>query len=97
MMERAYGLQVLPKQNETDLDFLVDHYMAERAFPEEKRDDTAHVAIVVLNPFLDALVSWNSRHLANEHNRRRIKALTLRQGYGFKFDIITPEEAIIYG
>lgn len=75
----------------------MDRYMAQRAFPEDKRDDAAHVAIVVLNPIIDALVSWNCRHLANEHNRRRLKALTLGEGYGFKFDIITPEEVILYG
>ena len=97
MMERAYALQILPQQNETDVDFLVDRYMAQRAFPENKRDDAAHVAIVVLNPIIDALVSWNCKHLANEHNRRRLKALTLGEGYGFKFDIITPEEVIFYG
>ena len=97
MMERAYSLQMLPQQDGTNLDFLVDRYMAQRAFPEDKRDDAAHVAIVVLNPVIDALVSWNCRHLANEHNRRRIKALTLEEGYGFKFEIITPEEVILYG
>ena len=97
MLERAHGLQILPGQNEVEVDYLVDRYMAQRVFPEDKRDDAAHVAIVVLNPNIDALVSWNCKHLANEHNRRRIKALTLGEGYGFKFDIITPEEVILYG
>ena len=95
-MERAHALHILPQQNETEVDFLVDRYMAQRAFPEDKRDDAAHVAIVVLNPLRDALGSGKCRHLANEHHRRRIKALTLEEGYGFKFDIITPEEVILY-
>lgn len=96
LMERAYGLQILPPQNQEEVDSLVDCYMANRAFPEDKRDDAAHVATVVLNTFIDALVSWNCRHLANEHNRRRLKALTLAEGYGFNFDIVTPEEMILY-
>lgn len=96
LMERAYALHLLPPQNQEEMDSLVDCYMANRAFPEDKRDDAAHVATVVLNPFIDALVSWNCRHLANEHNRRRLKALTLAEGYRFNFEIVTPEEAIVY-
>ena len=97
MIERAHRLPMLPQQSDTELDHLVDCYMAHNAFPEDKRDDAAHVAIVVLNPIIDVFVSWNCKHLANEHNRRRLKALTLGQGYGFKFEIITPEEVMLYG
>lgn len=96
LMKRAYELQILPQQDQEEMNALVDCYMARRAFPEDKRDDAAHVATVVLSPIIDALVSWNCRHLANEHNRRRLKALTLAEGYGFKFDIVTPEEVIVY-
>ena len=60
------------------------------------RDDAAHVAIVALSPAIEAMISWNCRHLANEYNRRRLKALTLAEGYLFHFDIITPEEVLSY-
>jgi hypothetical protein len=70
--------------------------MSQRAFPEDKRDDAAHVAMVVLSPAIEAMISWNCRHLANEHNRRRLKALTLVEDYPFHFDIITPEEVLSY-
>ena len=34
--------------------------------------------------------------LANEYNRRRLKALTLAEGYSFHFDITTPEQVLSY-
>lgn len=96
MMQKAYELHILPEQDQEELNFLVKRYMTQRAFPKDKRDDAAHVATVVLCPTIDALVSWNCRHLANEHNRRKPKSLTLAEGYGFKFEIVTPEEVILY-
>jgi hypothetical protein len=70
--------------------------MEKRAFQPEKRDDAIHVASMVLGPALDAMVTWNCRHLANENNKRYLKGLTIAEGYSFNFQIITPEEAIIY-
>ena len=97
LMGRAHELLILPQHAQQELNALVNCYMTQRAFPEDKRDDAAHVATVVLSPNIDALVSWNCRHLANEHNRRKLKSLTLGEGYGFGFEIVTPEEVILYG
>lgn len=90
-------LHRLPEPDRAEVDALVDTYMAKKAFPEDKRDDAIHVALAVLSPSLDAMVSWNCRHLANAHNRRRLKVLTLAEGYSFNIDIVTPEEVLIYG
>ena len=96
LMGMARELRILSEPDPDEVNFLVDRYMSQRAFPEDKRDDAAHVAIVVLSPAIEAMISWNCRHLANEYNRRRLKALTLAEGYSFHFDIITPEEALSY-
>ena len=95
-LEIARRLVLLPEPDERELDFLAGLYMHRRAFPPEKRDDAMHVAFIVLTPGLDAMVTWNCRHLANESNRRYLRALTLAEGYPFNFDIITPEEALVY-
>ncbi len=96
LLEAAKELVVLPDPDSYELDFLTRLYLTKRAFPPDKRDDAIHVAFLVLNPGLDAMVSWNCRHLANENNRRYLKALTLAEGYPFDFEIITPEEALVY-
>ena len=96
LMGIARELLILSEPVPDEVNFLVDRYMNQRAFPEDKRDDAAHVAIVVLSPAIEAMISWNCRHLANEYNRRRLKALTLAEGYSFHFDIITPEEVLSY-
>jgi hypothetical protein len=54
------------------------------------------MALRAKGPQVDVMISWNCRHLANEFARRRLKALTLTQGYGFHFEIVTPEEVLIY-
>lgn len=96
LLDTARSLGALPDPDPEELDFLVNLYMSKRAFSAEKRDDAVHVAFMVLTPGLDAMVSWNCRHLANENNQRYLKALTLAEGYPFNFEIITPEEALVY-
>lgn len=97
LMDAARALRILPAPPPEEMDFLVECYMSKRAFPEDKRDDAAHVTFAVLNPVIEAMVSWNCRHLANEYNRRRLQALTLAEGYSFRFSIVTPEEVLQYG
>ena len=96
LSEMARNLDVVSDPEPSELNSLVEMYMRNRAFPRDKRDDAVHVAIMVLNPTLDAMVTWNCRHLANEHNRRYLRTLTLSEGYPFNFQIITPEEALVY-
>ena len=62
-------LRILSEPAPDEVHFLVDRftdpvrYMSQRAFPEDKRDDAAHGTIVVLSPAIEAMISWNSRHL----------------------------------
>jgi hypothetical protein len=56
--------------------------------------DAIHVAAAsVYN--LDALISWNCRHLANLNRKSRINAINIQNNYK-PIDIITPMEVMYY-
>ncbi|MCK4614559.1 MAG: hypothetical protein KAU14_07140 [Thermoplasmata archaeon] len=89
-------MNVLSLNREEDVEYLTNLYIERGVIPAHKRDDAAHIAIVVTNPEMDILVSWNCKHIVNAHIKRRLKSLTEEEGYKFAFDISTPEEVIIY-
>ncbi|PIU68129.1 MAG: hypothetical protein COS84_01660 [Armatimonadetes bacterium CG07_land_8_20_14_0_80_40_9] len=89
-------MNVLPIHREKDVEHLSNLYIKRGAIPPYKRDDAVHVAIVVINPEIDILVSWNCKHIVNAHIKRNLKSLTEQEGYKFGFDISTPEEVVIY-
>lgn len=74
------------------------------AGPEASRwpPDTArfgvgiHRTVAQGRPELDILVTWNCRHIANLSVERKVKAITLGNGYEFNFRIMTPEEVVVY-
>jgi predicted nucleic acid-binding protein len=65
-------------------------YAALRIVPARYRNDLRHVAVAVAAG-VDALVSWNFRHIVNLRTRRAVSALHLRLGYPL-VDIVSPEE-----
>ncbi len=89
-------LDTLPIRMESDVELLSGLYIERGAIPAAKIDDAVHVAIVVTNPEIDVLVSWNFRHIVNTNVKRRLRALTEAAGYKFEFEIATPEEVIFY-
>ncbi len=58
--------------------------------PDRYRNDLRHVAVATVAG-VDALVSWNFRHLVNVRTRRAVHAVNLRLGYPL-IEIISPEE-----
>jgi hypothetical protein len=44
---------------------------------------------------LDALISWNCKHLANMVRRNKINSINIRYGYK-PIDIFTPMEVMYY-
>ena len=89
-------LDELPIRMESDVEFLSRLYVDRGAIPAAKIDDAVHVAIVVTNPEVDVLVSWNCRHIVNTNVKRKVRALTKEAGYTFGFEVATPEEVILY-
>ena len=79
-----------------DVALLAEEYISKGAIPATKIDDAAHIATMVVRPELDILVTWNCRHIANLSVERKVKAITLGNGYEFNFRIMTPEEVVVY-
>ncbi len=69
---------------------LFSAYEALAVIPARYRNDLRHVA-VASTARVDALVSWNFRHLVNVRTRRSVHSVNLRLGYPL-IEIVSPEE-----
>ncbi|MBI5874963.1 MAG: hypothetical protein HZB81_03820 [Deltaproteobacteria bacterium] len=76
-----------------EIDELADIYIAEAIVPGKKRDDALHIAIATVYE-MDALVSWNYKHLANLSKKEKVRAVSILQGYLKELEMITPMEVI---
>ncbi len=56
---------------------LAQKYISEGIFPENKFDDAIHAAVATVFE-MDALISWNLKHLANFQKMERINGINLR-------------------
>jgi predicted nucleic acid-binding protein len=61
------------------------------AVPPSKVDDARHVAVALTNG-MDALVSWNYRHLVNIRRRELFHQVAVANGYYRSLQIVTPPE-----
>ena len=71
---------------------LADSYVAANIFSPSYLADARHVAMATVSE-VDALVSWNYRHMVNLDKKRLITATNLMRGYR-PLEIITPSEVI---
>ncbi|MFQ6073425.1 MAG: PIN domain-containing protein [Methanosarcinales archaeon] len=86
----------LPLLAETEESMLItQNYLQERILPEKFRDDARHIAIAVFYE-MDAIISWNYRHIVNIRVKRMVNAVNLKIGYK-PIEILSPEEVIEYG
>lgn len=69
---------------------LAGDYLALGAMPEVARADALHVAVATVHR-LDAVLSWNLRHLVRLKTRRAVNAVNALRGYG-PIEILTPPE-----
>lgn len=76
-----------------EIEKLADIYIAEGVIPEKKRDDALHIAVATVYE-MDALISWNYRHLANLTKKEKIHAVNILNGYLKDLEMITPMEVI---
>jgi predicted nucleic acid-binding protein len=70
---------------------LARQYLDEVALPERAVDDAQHAALASIYE-MDALISWNLKHLANLKRMEKINGVNLKYGYSKKLEIITPME-----
>ncbi|PIP16624.1 MAG: hypothetical protein COX46_01125 [bacterium (Candidatus Ratteibacteria) CG23_combo_of_CG06-09_8_20_14_all_48_7] len=94
MLEKISESKVSVLEISPDVEYLSEEYLLNRAIPEGKRGDALHVAIATVYE-LDALLTWNQRHLANLRRRELVHGINLKSGYLKPIEIITPEEVII--
>ena len=69
---------------------LAQAYIAAGAIPSDYEDDARHIAIATVND-INAVVSWNFRHMVNIERKRRINSVNLREGCPL-IDIVSPWE-----
>jgi hypothetical protein len=85
---KGLDLEVLEETAESIA--LAKAYLDEKLFPARFADDARHVAIGTITD-VDALVSWNFRHLVNVERRRKVAGINLMKGYR-ALDIVSPLE-----
>lgn len=86
-----YQPQILPLTDEVEM--LATRYIAEEIIPERKKDDAFHIAFTTAYE-LDALVSWNYKHLVNLRKKEMVLSVNLKEGYLKSIEMITPMEVI---
>jgi predicted nucleic acid-binding protein len=79
---------VLPETGETLA--LAQDYVDARVVPKGSRDDARHIAIATVAG-VEALVSWNFKHMVNLRRRRLVHSVNIRLGYPL-IELVSPEE-----
>ena len=74
---------------------LAQQYVAHRVIPKRYDNDARHIAVAVVHG-LDAVVSWNFKHMVNVRARLAINGVNRLEGY-HEIEIVTPEEVIDRG
>jgi len=71
---------------------LAQRYIQEGIIPVRYKDDALHIAVASVHN-LDAIVSWNFKHIVKLKTRREVKAVNFLLGYK-EIEIISPQEVI---
>lgn len=79
----------------TEAENLADLYIKRKIIPDKKAEDALHVSIATIKE-LNAVVTWNYKHLANIRKADLFFGVNLEQGFRKKVEIITPWEVIGY-
>lgn len=94
-------LEEIPDSNKEYVEFqeeareLASFYISEGIVGSSNLVDAQHIAIATVAR-VDALVSWNFKHIVNLQRIRGYNSINLRQGYPL-LEIRTPQEVISYG
>lgn len=70
---------------------LAQKYIVEGVLPPNKIEDAMHAAIATFFE-MDALISWNLKHLANLKKMEMINGINMKEGYAKRLELITPME-----
>lgn len=70
---------------------LAENYIKDEILPQNKIEDAMHAAIATFYE-MDALITWNFKHLANLKKMDMINGINLKEGYSKRLELITPME-----
>jgi len=70
---------------------LAKKYLKQNVLPTRAIADSKHAAVASVYE-LDALISWNLKHLANLRKMEKINGINLTEGYSKRLELITPME-----
>jgi predicted nucleic acid-binding protein len=74
---------------------LADRYITEKVVGRTSLEDCRHIALATINK-VDALTSWNFKHIVNLDRIKGYNSVNLRLGYP-TIEIRTPQELVSYG
>ncbi len=66
-------------------------YVSDGIFPVNKIEDAIHAAVATVFE-MDALISWNLKHLSNLKKMEMINGINMKEGYVKRLELITPME-----
>ena len=92
LIERSapFSLEVLKEAED-----LAQAYLNKGIIPVQKKEDALHLGIATVWE-MDALITWNYRHLANMRKSELVHVVNLESGYTKQLQIITPMEVSNY-
>lgn len=70
---------------------LAQKYIFEGVLPSNKIEDAMHAAVATVFE-MDALISWNLKHLSNLIKMELINGINMKEGYSKRLELITPME-----
>jgi len=88
-----YELEILPNDNNEAIIELAGRYIERGAIPRNKEEDAQHVAYATIYN-MDALLSWNFKHLANVNREAKIHSVNMEAGYYNSIRLLSPMEVI---
>lgn len=71
---------------------LARYLLTGKAIPEKCPEDALHISIAAMNG-IDAIVTWNFKHINNPFTRKMIRNIIERKGYNCP-EICSPDELI---
>jgi len=90
MSEVVSRFSVLPATD--DAESLASEYVRHGAVPKDYPEDAYHIALAVANE-MDALLSWNFKHIVRRKTRDVVKMVNTLNRFG-QIEIMTPAELL---
>lgn len=78
-----------------EIESLANKYVINKIIPEKYGKDALHIAIATVNS-LDAIISWNFKHIVNLKTHLEVNGINLIEGYR-QIEIFSPWEVVGHG